>query len=158
MYLNPQQCRGLTLITQGATAAYMYHLPAFEQLLLRSLSKYSSTEGVLFLLALTSIPPASLSLVRDRLVNFLHQLLHKSILSLDESEVGLGLLSIYDGTEHHDKVWFCVGRHWNQDIILDVYYRQLFDFVGHPMKAGKYFLCCHSYASAALKCLQLLLR
>jgi|SRR6266511_3313098 len=137
----------------------MHHLPAFEQLLSRSLSKYSSTEDVLLLLTLTSIPPASLSLVRDRLVNFLHRLLHKSsTLSLDESEVGLGLLSIYDGTEHHDKDWFRVGRHWNQDIILDVYYGQLFDFVEHPIKAGKYFLCCDSYASAALKCLQLLSR
>jgi len=70
----------------------------------------------------------------------------------DESTDGLGLLSKY--SERSDCDCFLAGQHWNDDIIMDVYYHFLCGFLMDSTRSGAYFLSSNVHASTAQRFLR----
>ncbi len=76
------------------------------------------------------------------------------IFALDGSIRGLGILSMYAEEHTLDSDCLCVGRHWNQDIAMDVYHQMLLDFFMDCTRSGTYFLSQEAYTAVVLRLFQ----
>ena len=119
------------------------------------LANYPCTEDVHSLLVLATIPSRALVLTQKQVINLLTRMhVNPSVFALDGSICGLGILSMY--TEEHtlDNDCFCVGQHWTQDIVMDIYHQFLLGFFMDPARSEAYFLSEEVYTIVVLKILQ----
>jgi len=120
-----------------------------------SLANYPAAEDVHLLLVLATIPSKALVLTQKQVTNLLTQMhVDPLLFVLDGSVRGLGILSMYPEEHALDNDCLRVGRHWNQDIVMDVYHQFLLDFVMDPARSGAYFLSQEAYTAVTLKILQ----
>ena len=72
---------------------------------------------------------------------------------LDVPAERLGVLSMYPEAIS-DNDCFRVGRYWDQDIVIDVYYQFLVDFFLDHTRSGRYCLSQEAYTSVTIRLLQ----
>ena len=135
----------------------MHHLSIFDELVQSSLAKYPSAQDTDLLVLMATIPPSILTLTQTRIICFLAHLgIDPDVFVVDTSSRGLGILSIYPEEHAFDRDCFRVGRHWDQDIVMDVYHQYLLEFFMDDTRSERYFLSAEVYLTAALKVLQFL--